>query len=100
MSGTGLLGNESLLLSKKYSSTTGFAVDLTGGVKFYVSRHWGFKAEAMNVTSFQEFGGRFSTVDVTGSFAAAGSPVGLNGTNKQSTRFNQTTGSGGLFWTF
>jgi len=92
---------QQLLLAKKYSSQTGFAVDLTGGVKFYVSRHWGFKAEAMNVTSFQEFGGRFASIDVNGFMGGTpGSLVGVSGSNKQSTRFNQTTGSGGLFWTF
>lgn len=85
---------------KSVPNTTGFGLDLAGGLKFYVARHWGLRADMLNVTSFQTFHPTFAAIDVSGQLGTPGAILPVAGKLSQSTRFNQTSGTGGIFFTF
>jgi opacity protein-like surface antigen len=88
--------------AKFAGDTTGFAIDFVGGVKLYVSRHFGFRAEVMDVISWTDFDHTFVSIDTNGDFTGvAGSIVPMSGVLHQERKaFNQLQASGGVFWTF
>lgn len=88
--------------SKFSGDSTGFALDFVGGVKFYVSRHFGFRAEVMDVISWTQFDHVFTSIDTNGDFTGTpGTVVPMSGVLSQDRKaFNQLQGSGGIFWTF
>ncbi len=88
------------VFAKQFPGATGFAFDVAGGLKYYVGRHWGIRADMLNVTSFQEFTGRSLTIDASGTLGTPGAITQVSTRLKQSTRFNQTSGTGGIFLTF
>jgi len=92
--------NSVIMLAKSVPSETGFALDIKGGLKFYISRHWGLKTEMTNVTSFQDFHPHSLSLDTSGEFGTPGALFPISGRLSQSTKFNVTSGTGGVFFTF
>jgi len=96
--GTGGVAN----FAKFSGESTGFAVDFAGGVKLYISRHFGFRAEVMDVVSWADFNHTFVSIDTDGTFTGVpGTVVPMSGVLNQGRKaFNQLQASGGMFWTF
>ncbi|HEX4804109.1 MAG TPA: hypothetical protein VFV14_11385, partial [Myxococcaceae bacterium] len=77
-----------------------FAIDLGGGAKYYLTRHFGVRADVMDVFSFGDFRTDFGTVDTSGHIGPAGALVPVSGRVSGDARYSQIVTQAGVFWSF
>jgi opacity protein-like surface antigen len=100
---------------QKFSgSDTAFSFDGMVGMKYYLTRHWGVRAEFQNVVSFTSFDHKFQTIDnddactnasffcsgFTPTTTGAGSLQPPTGKTHQEGLWNHAQFNAGVFWKF